>query len=375
MGRQILRRDAIRAGLATVFGPMAIGMAPPPIREVRAFRLTEAAGLRRYGYPVHTLVPDAAGGRHYRLVRDGRPIPAQFREYPGPGGRPVVGLDFVASPGPLESSRYEVQFGSEVEPGPEPREGLKVEEHDGRCLVSRGGGTMTFEVDKDSPQFLRRVGSPRLGYLRDAGGALRIRKRGEADAPAVPDGGKLGLSVIRHGPMAVGLRSAKPGSDPTALGLELTIPSSKTWVEVVASVEDPSGRVDGLEFDLSLLIEGSPTLVDFGAGSVVYGQIRGAERMELVAGRAIGETDPIAGSGWIVRKGTGVDPAVSASSTASSPRPAEGWECSNRPPRRAVDPRVGFHDLMVEERIDSCQDGRARRSDPTANRRHGIMIA
>src|SRR4051794_21240443 len=106
MGRRLLRREAIRAGLAAIMGPVAIGMARPPIREVRAFRLIEDGGLRRFGYPVHTVVPDAAGGRHYRLVRDGRPIPAQFREFRGPGGQTEAGLDFVASPGPLESARY-----------------------------------------------------------------------------------------------------------------------------------------------------------------------------------------------------------------------------------------------------------------------------
>jgi hypothetical protein len=47
--------------------------------------------------------------------------------------------------------------------------------------------------------------------------------------------------------------------------------------------------------------------------------------MELVAGRAIGEADPASGSGWTVRKGAGASPAVTASSTPESPRPAEGW--------------------------------------------------
>jgi hypothetical protein len=154
---------------------------------------------------------------------------------------------------------------------------------------------------------------------------LRIRKKGEADLPVVPDGGKLSLGVSRQGPMAIAFRSARSDADPTALSLEVTIPSSKSWVEVAASVEDPSGIVAGLEFDLSLLIEGSPTLVDLGAGSMVYGQIQGAERMELVAGRAIGETEPASGSGWTVLKGTGANPAVTAASTAEATRPAEGW--------------------------------------------------
>jgi hypothetical protein len=176
----------------------------------------------------------------------------------------------------------------------------------------------------------------------------------------VPNGGKLGLSVTRHGPMAVGLRSSRSEADPTSLNLELTIPISKSWVEVVASLDDPSGTVAGLEFELDLLIEGSPTLVDLGAGSMVYGQIRDTERMELSAGRAIGESNPVSGSGWSVRKGTGVSPPVVASSTAEAPRPAEGWAHIMDARRCSALAIAGFGRHGARDRIAVGADGRVR---------------
>jgi hypothetical protein len=131
---------------------------------------------------------------------------------------------------------------------------------------------------------------------------------------------------------------------------------------VAATVEDPSGIVAGLEFDLSLLIEGSPTLVDFGAGSMVYGQIQGAERMELVAGRAIGETEPASGSGWTVLKGTGTNPPVTASSAAESHRPAEGWAHVMDSRRCSALAIAEFGRKGARDRISVGADGRARLS-------------
>ena len=173
----VSRRDSLRSALGLLAAPLALGMAPP-VRGVRSFQLAEPSGLRRFGYPVHALVPDAAGGRNFRLVRDGRAIPAQFRTVEGPGDRREVALDFIASPAPLETARYEVHFGPEVEPGPEPKGGMKVEIRDGRYFISQGS-SMTFEVAEDLAGFLRSVGSPRLGYLRDdLGRSSMLRENG-----------------------------------------------------------------------------------------------------------------------------------------------------------------------------------------------------
>ncbi len=315
MLRDLHRRDALRVGLAALAAPVGLGMAPP--RGVRSFRLIESAGLRRFGFPVSATVPDAAGGRNFRLVRDGRAIPAQFRESEGRGGRPELILDFTTDLGPMDSARHEVHFGPEVEPGPEPSTGLKVDRRDGSYVVSQPGG-LAFEVADDLGGFLRSVGSARLGYVRGGSAGLGLRKAG-GEIVRVGGGGqglRVESSLTRHGPMAVGLRFA---TDPAAMVVDLTFPRSKTWVRADLTLDDPGGKALGLALDLDLIVEGPPTLVDFGAGSTVYGQVAGRERMELAAGPGGG------GPSWTVRRGEGDAPGLLAASSPESPRPAEGW--------------------------------------------------
>src|SRR4051812_5378791 len=67
-----------------------------------ALRLTETAGIRRFGYPVSTHLPAALAATRFRLTKDGHEIPAQFRAVAGADGRGAVVLDFNASPGPFE---------------------------------------------------------------------------------------------------------------------------------------------------------------------------------------------------------------------------------------------------------------------------------
>ena len=65
------------------------------------FQLKETAGLRRFGYPAHTILPNVRGGATFRLLRDGKPVPAQFRRVVGTEGQEQIELDFNASPDPL----------------------------------------------------------------------------------------------------------------------------------------------------------------------------------------------------------------------------------------------------------------------------------
>ena len=360
MNHPIGRRDALKAGLAALTAPIAVAHASPPTRGVRAFQIAEPAGLRRFGYPVHTLVPDAADGRHFRLIRDGRVIPAQFRPVQGPGGRTDIALDFIASPGPLESSRYEVHFGMDVEPGPEPNAGLSVARRNARYFVSQGGA-LTFEVAEDLSGFLRSVGSPRIGYLRDSLGSLSIVGK-EATTPGATDSKPASVRsrVTREGPFAVGLRFEWSKPSGVRSTLDLTIPRSKSWVEASWSVEDPANQVIGLGLELPLLIEGSPTLVDFGAGSTVYGQIKGQQRMELLSNQADAASLRPSEPAWVVRQGEGDEPAILAASTPDSKKPAEGWSHVMDSSRCTALAVAGFGRAGVKDRISVGADGTLR---------------
>src|SRR5262245_42821879 len=78
-----------------------------------AFRLEETVGLRRFGYPVTTELPADFAGNSFRLTKDGREVPAQFRRK-----LPVV-LDFNASPGPFEIQNYVIIANDDYRPTPE----------------------------------------------------------------------------------------------------------------------------------------------------------------------------------------------------------------------------------------------------------------
>ena len=293
--------------------------------EVRAFRLTESAGLRRFNYPVHAVVPDAGHGRNFRLIRDGKAIPAQFRKSSGPEGKFNVALDFNVSLDPLEVGRYQVQFGPRVEPGPEPKGGLKLNKSEGKFHVGQGSA-LTYTINPDLEGFLESVGSPRLGYVHPPlSPGLTVQRKGEKPRPLF-EKGQTESQVTREGPVAVGLRFVSGKTAEESVVVDLTIPQSKSWVQGEVIVHDPANEVTWLGFNMGFELEGAPTLVDLGAGSMIYGQVAEGQSMELIAGRANGEKAPFqAGQGWVVRQGPATSPKVFAASTTENPRSAEGW--------------------------------------------------
>src|SRR5205814_9283751 len=80
--------------------------------------------------------------------------------------------------------------------------------------------------------------------------------------------------VIKSGPLACALRfesmEGLRSSRSVKSVVEMQFPVSKSWVEVRWSVDDPERFVSGLLADLNLGVEGEPTLVDFGAGGMLY---------------------------------------------------------------------------------------------------------
>jgi hypothetical protein len=78
------RRDALKAGLSTLLATTVTGAEGAEGGTVAVgLVLRETAGLRRFGFPVHTLLPGDLPGRNARLLREGRPVDAQFRRVAG----------------------------------------------------------------------------------------------------------------------------------------------------------------------------------------------------------------------------------------------------------------------------------------------------
>jgi hypothetical protein len=332
----ITRRQALGAGLAALALPTAARAADDT--SSIGFTLEETAGLRRFGYPVHTLLPEGIGPAD-RLVleRPGRLVPAQFREVAGPDGRRRVALDFNASPGPLESERYTVRVLGAGATAPVTRGAMRVE-HVGPSFRVAHGTTLAFEVPDDLSGFLKGVRNAKLDFLgpRSRGlGLLTAEGAGLARndvGPKGPGGEALKATVTRDGPIAVGLRFEGPaslrGGKAVRSTADMNFPDSKSWVETSWTVEDPEGLVLAMEVELQLAVEEGPTLVDLGASSTVYGQLRGRgaarEALILTAGPASHAQGP--GRPWIVhKKGIGGEAEPYAQAVGAQAPAAEGW--------------------------------------------------
>jgi hypothetical protein len=355
------RRDYLRGlAVAAIGTPVVAGATtfrPSRARPSRrSLRVSETAGLRRYGYPVHVALPPDEGP--YRLIRDGRPVPAQFRcVEAGPDGGPGLSLDFIASPGPFESQDYTVESGTAVEPGPEPTRGLSVDRVDGVFRIDNGS-VLRVEIADDLRGFLRSFGNAGLQFLDDRPGGLLVKARGgQVLRLGGPDGsGAMAKAVIeRQGPLAVALAFDVPleiDGKSVPSRIRMTVPSSKSWVETAWTFDDPDGLVVGAALELGLAIEGSPTLVDFGARSTVYGTLDCDATMSLEAA-----PDAEGRHSWSVVRGASGRGEPVALSGRGVDEPAEGWAHvmdHGRCTAAAVD-GFGRHD---EDRIEIHADGR-----------------
>ncbi len=310
------RRDWLRSAVAALAAPACLQAGTSRRSASKTLRVVETAGLRRFGYPVHTALPILARpDDRFRLLRDARPVPAQFRIPEGPSDRPpALSLDFNSSPAPFESETYTVEYGPDVEPGPEPRRGLTVEHADGRFRIANGPA-LRFDLPDNLRGFLQAVGNPNREYLEPGSPGLWVQDR---DGKTHPVGPAVG-AIRWRGPLAVAIRYALPitlgDGPPLNSWVEMSVPSTKSWVETTWTLPD-TDQIPAVGLDLDLKLEGTPTLVDLGADSTVYGTLKGHDLMRLEAGPA---------PDWKVLKGMPEKLEAFAASLPDARKPAEGW--------------------------------------------------
>ncbi|WP_145952171.1 hypothetical protein [Paludisphaera borealis] len=317
-------------GSAAVAGSSRIADAGAnvPDRLTLPFHLKETAGLRRFGYPVHAVLPNHTReqGTHYRLLHQGKVVPAQFRLLE-PDQREVI-LAFNASPGPLETTDYTVEFGPSATPGAEPRGGLSSQ-HDAGLFQIRNDPYLTSSIPEDLSGLISSIRTKDLEYFtpHSRGLFLTDRESRKRTTLKLPRQGGDGSAVWRwQGPISVGLRFtgtvAMPGGKPLRTIVDLSFVNSKSWIETTWTIDDPDDRVGSMGFDLSLLIQGEPALVDCGAGSTVYSHLRSGEVLSFESRPApkLGESGPR----WLMEQGgaSGLKPFAVATPTD---RAAEGW--------------------------------------------------
>jgi hypothetical protein len=304
---------------------------------------------------VQLVVDDVSDVAACRLSQNGKHVPAQFRSLPGKGRERAAALDFSVSLDPLEAREYEIRVNGTTEPNPEPRRGLQITEGGGIFRI--GGSGTEYEVPVNLAGFLRQVRQEGKRYLGPSSKGLWIRLAGRDAKLSEPRDTVAHGSIQRAGPLAVGLGFTAEwivGTGRVPAVVELTFPSSKSWVELNWTVPDRARQdVKELGLDLDLAIDGSPTLIDLGATGTVYSTIQGEERIWL-------EGSPRAG--WDIFKQTGTRVVLQATSRrepAGSPHPAEGW-AHVMDANRCTAVAVADFGLQSRDRIEISAAGQLR---------------
>jgi hypothetical protein len=332
-GKAIMRWTITALGVALLGVLLAQG-GDEPAKDVSRIKLTvsETAGIRRFGYPVSVVLPvgkEAIEAGRFRLLEDGKPVTAQFSPRPAMGKQQAaVLLDFNVNHAPFEKKTYVVEYGPGVKAGPEARGGMKVEREKGAIRITGGG--LEYVVPDDLTGLLRQVRGGKTAYLRDGSPGLSIvhgdgkrQRLGEARPSDKPTTAK----VTRTGPLATALRfegvELLGSKRPVAWVVEMEFPRSKSWARVDWTVDDPDGLVSGLGAELHLKMEGR-TLVDFGAGSLVYVALEKGQEARMRAG-TLAARNKANGPPWETLVGApgALKPYVVA--TPDSRHPAEGW--------------------------------------------------
>lgn len=274
-------------GIFLLLTPNATDGLPVPAMERLGLEVRESGGLARRGYPVHALLKlphDVPATTKFRLLHDGKPIVAQFRpnrECP----TAQWWLDFQTEIGPHEARKYNVEFGDDVPAGPERQNGHKLTETRDAFVIANSP-YITWTIPRDLKGLLRSVHFAPSDFLRADSPGLLLRDRDGVEHVVSGKG-----RSIRDGAMAVALRFEQtepaPGLRNVRSSADMTFPAPVSWVEVDWSVDDPLNNVAALGLQLHLNLNkpaaAAPTLVDFGATSVVYTSLYQGQEAEMSA--------------------------------------------------------------------------------------------
>ncbi|MDA0833227.1 MAG: hypothetical protein O2955_06750 [Planctomycetota bacterium] len=307
--------------LLTLFLMFVVGSACHAAERGELF-VEETAGIRRFGYPVQanlTWKDHVDEGTRFRLLLDGKPIPAQFRK-----NAAGVSLDFDASFLPEELRIYEIEYGDDVMPPEEPEPGMMIDEHDDHYVIKHTN-YLSWKIRKDLRGFLETVTTPELEFMRSESAGFFVKllegetvSLGGENSPARVTGSR----ITKQGPFQCELEfdvAVTHGDASIPSTIHLSFPRSKSWVQVEWTFDDPDDAIESLGIDLNLNIVDQPTLVDFGAGSLVYAPLSSGQTAIMNAYRKSGEHR------WNVLRGPADHPEPYMVQSDIFSHYAEGW--------------------------------------------------
>jgi len=308
--------------------------------QIARFRVRETAGLRRFSFPVRASMKAEAGA--LQLLENGKTVPAQFSSL----GDGTTDVDFNVSIGPWETREYRVEQGAG---GASVDKGVTVEKAKGLYAVRHG---VEFDVPDNLLGLLNQVKGSKLAYLRPGSQGLLLNYKDDIEFRAGGTGHwgvETQARVTKRGPLVGAVRfesmEGLRGDRSVKSVVDMDFPRSKSWIEVRWTVEDPERWVSAMMADLTLLIEGAPTLVDFGANNTVYAALKPGQRIGLSAA-----PPDSASPAWFVH----LDGQPYASGLKSR---AEGWAHVMDKQRATAIAVAGFG-AESRDRIEVSADGR-----------------
>lgn len=301
--------------------------------EALQIEVRETAGIRRFGYPVAVKLPELSmvGAKpRFRLREGDKPVPAQFRQEPTDGGPAEWWLDFNLSMMPNEVRSLTLEYGQDVVADAEPR-GLELKQTPDGFEI-RNGPHLTWTAGRDLLGLVKSVDAGDLQYLRGEG--VRLGIDGPNGMLHARDFKTAAPRIIRSGPLAVAIRyEFAPTIGPlaeTKSTVDLTFPVSKSWVQVDWKIDDPRQVVLSVRAEIAQKLaaptDDEPTLVDFGASSLVYMSLGPEARGKLQASRAAAQSNGPLRPSWEVLRGdkNGLEPFV-VQPAGHDRTEAEGW--------------------------------------------------
>lgn len=310
-------KPSVQCWFVALAGCLALDLFRPSgalAAETLKIEVRETAGIRRFGYPVAIKLPaiaKSAAELRFRLIERDKPVPAQFRREAAEGGSDAWWLDFNLSMAPHERRTLTIEYGPEVAADAETH-GLELKSNPDGFEI-RNGSHLTWSVGRDVASLLKSVDAGDLHYLRSDG--VRLAIEGANGAIEARDAQTGAPRVLRTGPLAVAIRyELSPKAGPlaeTKATVDLTFPVSKSWVQVDAEIEDPRQSVLAIRAEIAQKLaaptEEEPTLVDFGAASLVYMSLApgtiGKLRASTAAGPSNTDTPDSPRRSWEVLRG------------------------------------------------------------------------
>ena len=234
--------------------------------QLATFKVTETAGLRRWLSDAGDVRvrPKRAAVARRRQANSRAVHAARWRQYGyrfqcqlgTPGSRANMWC------GPARTSRAQAYRSA----------GL------GAFAIHHSNG-LEFDIPDNLLGLLNQVKTPKLSYLRAGSQGLILNSKDDTEyrAGGVNHGGSpTKARIVKQGPLvcAVPWRARKDCAA-TARSIASSMWSSRARnpVEVTWTVDDTQHSIAGMIADLNLLIEGDPTVVDFGAEHGIPGRM------------------------------------------------------------------------------------------------------